>query len=402
MTDAPMLAAIRTAIWRALLCVPKFCVENVVAGSKPSHRNCICYATATARKKEKSASEIDLLHRVLSRRKLLIFNNPKPSKLTVSGFLNRNDGRYHLSLIGLCEGNFERRNLMTNSTINLTFYDDEKAFRHLNFALRDFCILTEIVGTIFARVGGKYAHRFLLDSLIGIFKGRLHWKNRVARWFSASHETLIDQVKEFDHSRDAGDKKIDLQVIKRNIKNFMDVQEANGLDLIEYKQGSKGSGLSKPKSSEFKLKIIEYAMEAYYRASVNPEKYENKEPGSRWYHAAIEVADELPRKNLAKTKPKRRQSYDQQMRQAVGTMMSVGKEILENGGNDENVIELYKHILASSMGELTALQIGVDPLQAASPEGQVEASESFGKNYGKIDEFCNEFKLDSDDKSYIQ
>lgn len=279
---------------------------------------------------------------------------------------------------------------------NLTFYDapDKKRLR---FAVEDFCILTEIVGTIYAQTGGDYKERVFLDALIGISKGRLDWKNRSAESFHASYETLVDQIKRFDHDRDKKEKTTDLQTLKRMSRRSRTDQDHERIEWFTQKFGGQDQDSGENISSEFSLPILEYALEAYYRAYLNPERYQSLGPGSRWKMAAIEVANEIPR-NQTMPKPKRKQTAYQAERQTRGMLKRLGNLKLENGDDSKSVTDSIKHIVLGATGEIVARQGEADPLYAASPQGNLDAAAAFDKfhdeleaNFNDLDELETDF-----------
>ena len=171
--------------------------------------------------------------------------------------------------------------------------------RQLKLAAEDFGSLLEIVHNIFTTTGGKKNNFPILAALFEIGKGRFDFENDQAEWFDASHEALIDPlVGRNNGTKHASQKKS----VERAIKGLRDNQEEAGVLWVDYEPGS-GFGKVKPRSSEFRLVILEYAIKADERVKADPKFYGSTGPGSKWKNAALEVAAEIPRQQVT-TKPK--------------------------------------------------------------------------------------------------
>jgi hypothetical protein len=276
----------------------------------------------------------------------------------------------------------------------LTFYDAPDKKR-LHFAIEDFCVLTEIVGTIYAATGGDYKERPFLDALIGISKGRLDWTNRTAQSFRASYETLVDQVKPFDHNQEARGKKSDLQTIKRMSGRSRKDQDVLGIEWFKQVAGTMDSETGEHSSSEFTLPILEYALEACHRARSNPERYEGMGPEKKWMRAALEVVSEISRNKAEAPKPKGKQSTYQAEQQTLGMLLRLGSLKMESGADSKAATDAIKHIAGGAAREIIARQDEVDPLYAASPEGQLDAAAAF-------EEFHDELEADFNDLDELE
>lgn len=222
------------------------------------------------------------------------------------------------------------------------------------FAFEDFGALTEIVGVIFGQTGGNGRHKAILDALIGICKGRLDFENDKAKWFTASHEALVDQIKTFDHSISKIQKASQLKRVSRAITGLMKNQSEAGVVWVEYKPGTDDGKWSKHASSAFRLVILEYALDAYNRARDDSTRYQNKGPGSRWQKAALEVVNEIKKASrvIPKSKPKRKRTPHDAWRQVQGSSCSWLKMLMEAGDNPETIANKLAVLCISVLSEV--------------------------------------------------
>lgn len=212
----------------------------------------------------------------------------------------------------------------------------ERDLRREQFALKDKGDYDEIVSTIFAQTGGKVKNKPMLDALISIGKNRFDWNTGKAQWFKTSQQTLTTYFMENDPNFDAIQLQSQKRKIKRHIDRLIENQEQAGVTWVEYREGGK----RKYESSEFRLVILEHAVEARLRVKSNPLLYTPSGPGSKWKNASLEVASEFRCRNSTKAKPKKAKGTQtlEQMRNAIIGYFKKFRATRRTQGCDDNFI----------------------------------------------------------------
>ena len=221
---------------------------------------------------------------------------------------------------------------------------DRNLYR-LKYGMKDFGDLTEIVGIIFSETGGKVKYKPLLDALISIGKNQFDWDTGQAKTFKASRQTLLNYLKVCDRT------------VRRHITGLLANQEKAGVTWVEYKQGGMNFKSKKGYSSEFRLVILERAVEAYLRVKGDHQRYTPTGPGSKWKNAALEVAREYPRAGSVQAptpkRQKKKQPTEQHIRsQAQGSVLRWLRMLVERGADLEAVDSEFNFFYTTTLNRL--------------------------------------------------
>ena len=186
------------------------------------------------------------------------------------------------------------------------------------------------MGVLFAETGGEAKNRPFLDALLGVARGRIDWDRRQALEFPASYQALAKQLQKSDPNFTKINKDSQLQKIGRMAKRFFLNQDEAGILWVE-KRTIYNPATRCNEPTRYRLRILEYALEAFYRAKSQPEKYKSDRPGSSFERAAREVAAELSKNAAPKRKqqrrPRRQSTIKNMLQQTLGTMRSMRRTL---------------------------------------------------------------------------
>jgi hypothetical protein len=164
------------------------------------------------------------------------------------------------------------------------------------------------------------------------------------------------------------------QKTERRLKRLFEDQEEKGVVWVAKKLGSFDKKEKKNAPTEYTLIFQKYVAEAYFRVLTNEEKYNDDTPGTKWEKAAREVAEEFLKKRKKKTmqNKKREQTGAQAGKQAIGTLVSYGKKLLNSNYDLDYAVEQIERLAATAMMRLAE---EFDPPQTSACLGSSPAVE---------------------------